>query len=976
MLENDAQLVRRVLLGDDSAFSTLVEKHQKGVHALVWRKVGDFHHAEEVTQDTFVQAYRKLGTLRDPNHFSGWLYVIANRLSINWVQRRKPVMQSLEETPVTEIEESSYKHYMTEKLQTETAEQRSEVVKNLLERLPESERTVVTLYYLGEMTAKEIGKYLGVSVNTIKSRLRRGRERLQESEPLVREMLGGVTLSSDLTQNVMHRVADINPIAPPDAKPTIPWAAVGAAAVVIVLMLGVGNQYLAHFQRPYSFEAQSEPTVEIVEAPIVLDILSKPSTRRQLGRIANTNENTGAGSQISEATLSTNGQEDDKFSTAQWMQTNAPPGGHVRDIFATAQGSVYAVSPTGIYKLIEDQNLWTRVNAGIPIDKSLMPTTEHHGTLYIVSTDKIFASTDNGTSWNAFCSRPKGTAVGLIITDTAEAENSDTDITLHLALRDEGIFRSTDAGQQWKSFNDGLIAERISAVAAIGKTVFAGTNSGLYRLNSDVWMKLAVGESNTVYSLTAHNGDLYAGVGPDLFGRFGSNSPEMGKILTDDGPHETRIFHSHNLGTSWTDITPKTEFRSALPSGTKVLAVGETLFALGATQFRSTDGGKNWTPLGRDPYAFMLNSMPSVAVNEQTFYKVGAFGIHRTTDAGESWHEYMDGVIGTRVIDLVRFNNRLYAYNGSEVFQSSDAGASWKNVKLAPTDATPESVKYDNADIKLDFDSRLLVDNNILYLVSPSEDNFRIFGLSADAEALIPIQGVPALESERVSPELGIGNKDTKPARLSEILSNPIEKSLKADTLTMRHDVLYVEYNRQLLKWKIGDTQWTHTRFVDMTEPAETNLINGFELAVSGKTIYVGRRDGKLFQSLDGGNSWRDITSSLSLRFNHFKEIVFLGSTVYVATDKGTLISATGDEWRVMTDDANARIVINHFTVDGHTIYGINDTAAYRLDTHGRWEQVATEIPDEIIALTTINNKLYAVTQQRGIFQMVLASVY
>ena len=55
----------------------------------------------------------------------------------------------------------------------------------LLAKLPESERTVVTLFYLGEMTTKEIGKFLGVSVDTIKSRLRRGRKRLQEDEELM-----------------------------------------------------------------------------------------------------------------------------------------------------------------------------------------------------------------------------------------------------------------------------------------------------------------------------------------------------------------------------------------------------------------------------------------------------------------------------------------------------------------------------------------------------------------------------------------------------------------------------------------------------------------------------------------------------------------------------------------------------------------------------------------------------------------------
>ena len=58
-MENDAQLIRRILSGDDDAFNTLVQRHQRGVHALAWRKVSDFHYAEEITQDT-LQAYKKL----------------------------------------------------------------------------------------------------------------------------------------------------------------------------------------------------------------------------------------------------------------------------------------------------------------------------------------------------------------------------------------------------------------------------------------------------------------------------------------------------------------------------------------------------------------------------------------------------------------------------------------------------------------------------------------------------------------------------------------------------------------------------------------------------------------------------------------------------------------------------------------------------------------------------------------------------
>ena len=136
--ENDVQLISKILGGDDTAFSTLVEKYQKGIHALVWRKIGDFHYAEEITQDTFLSAYKNISTLKEPSQFAGWLYVIANRLCINWNQRNKSKMQSLASTPMEKIERSSYNHYMLEQREAEATERRHRLVKNLLEKLPES----------------------------------------------------------------------------------------------------------------------------------------------------------------------------------------------------------------------------------------------------------------------------------------------------------------------------------------------------------------------------------------------------------------------------------------------------------------------------------------------------------------------------------------------------------------------------------------------------------------------------------------------------------------------------------------------------------------------------------------------------------------------------------------------------------------------------------------------------------------------
>ena len=65
----DIELIHRVLDGDDAAFTELVEKYQKPVHALVWRKIGDFHIAEEITQDTFLKAYQGLATLKKTAEF-------------------------------------------------------------------------------------------------------------------------------------------------------------------------------------------------------------------------------------------------------------------------------------------------------------------------------------------------------------------------------------------------------------------------------------------------------------------------------------------------------------------------------------------------------------------------------------------------------------------------------------------------------------------------------------------------------------------------------------------------------------------------------------------------------------------------------------------------------------------------------------------------------------------------------------------
>ena len=114
MKNNDVQLIQRTLAGDETAFSTLVQRYQKPVHTLVWRKIGDFHIAEEITQDIFLSVYKKLQTLKNPNRFAGWLYVIAARRCFAWCKKKRIPMTSLDAMSTEELEELAYAHYQVE----------------------------------------------------------------------------------------------------------------------------------------------------------------------------------------------------------------------------------------------------------------------------------------------------------------------------------------------------------------------------------------------------------------------------------------------------------------------------------------------------------------------------------------------------------------------------------------------------------------------------------------------------------------------------------------------------------------------------------------------------------------------------------------------------------------------------------------------------------------------------------------------
>ena len=301
MKNDDVELIQRSLTGDQNAFAKLVKKYQKPVHALAWRKIGDFHIAEEVTQDTFLQVYKKLGTLKDPHRFEGWLYRIAARQCQAWLRKKRMQTQSLDETDIDLIDNTTYSQYIAEEQAKAATDAQRSIVHTLLARLRESERTVVTLHYFGEMTCEEISRFLGVSASTVKSRLRRARLRLRKAEPMIREALEGFQIRVNLTENIMQEISRIEPVIPAGGKPLVPWVIAASTLVLVVMVLGVSNQYLTRFQQPYNLDATSEMTVELIDTPIVLNLASKPDVRNQLGKSTIPNRGSGLATNANQA---------------------------------------------------------------------------------------------------------------------------------------------------------------------------------------------------------------------------------------------------------------------------------------------------------------------------------------------------------------------------------------------------------------------------------------------------------------------------------------------------------------------------------------------------------------------------------------------------------------------------------------------------------------------------------------------------
>ena len=950
METGDFALIQRTLEGDQSAFTTLVDKYQKWVHTLVWRKTGDFHIAEEITQDVFLKVYKKLSTLKPSDHFTGWLYVIATRHCIAWLRKKKLRTMSLDAMPISELEEFCYTQYETERDQETALEYQREIIKRLLQKLPESERTVMTLHYLAEMSCEKISEFLGVSPNTIKSRLHRARKRLENQKHLLHEASSIFQVSPTLTENIMRKVAQTKPAAPAVSKPWVPWGVSFAATFFVILMMGFGTRALSRFQQPYSLDATSEMTVELIETSIVRELKRKSDALTRFGGADTLGEKSGSGFQTESPLIAAAQTDWEDISTTkpQWTQTNGPGGVSKPGLFLTSDESLYAIAKNGLYRFTEKEDAWTFVSTSGP-NREFDPVMAERGdTLYFLTSDEILVSTDGGKTLNALSARPEGHPVDLVITD----------IAMYLVLKTK-VFRSDDFGNQWKSIGEVLQSDnapdidspnfRIWDAIVTDNTLFVGTNRGLFRF-TDAWKKLPVPTLQGAFSLAVAEDRIYVGTTADQ--QHGSTAA---------------VFYSTNLGDSWMDITPSTHEHSVkLISAVKVVAIRNTLMVMGPGGILlSYDGGDVWTDPGRTSHGFAPGLFPVVALGESNFYKVDLSGITRSTDGGFTWHPFMVGLVTSDVQGLTVVKNILYAVTAGRVVKSADSGESWSVIGI-------------------DVSAKLLMPSvgttdNLLYVSGIADNRVQLFHLPLARNGLEPVQDMPDFSEDslyvewkkrlRKAREAGVNVHETEQLWRDSLHLIAQEDSTNGKGVVTRETV-FMEHRRKLFRWQFGEAEWHYTGLEDRGKPSPL-YGKGFILAVSGNTVYVGKREGNLFRSLDNGDTWNDITANLAFPFRHFKEIVFAGSAIYVSTDMGVMRSRNGETWHVLTDANGNRLAMDRVAVDStKTTYGVCDDGIYQADIQtDTWKQIVPEVPYTPTSFAIDSDMFYIGTKQNGVFR-------
>ncbi len=174
-IATDIDIIQHVLAGNTEMYSVLVNRYKNKVFSLAYAIVSNREDAEEIAQDAFVKAFKGLSSFKERSSFSTWMYRIVVNTALNKKKLKKLV--TVDDTYLIKQDESFGFESLTQYLK---AEDQKKFIRMALDALNKQERLCLTLFYLSELSVKEIQEITAISESNIKVLLLRGRKHLYE----------------------------------------------------------------------------------------------------------------------------------------------------------------------------------------------------------------------------------------------------------------------------------------------------------------------------------------------------------------------------------------------------------------------------------------------------------------------------------------------------------------------------------------------------------------------------------------------------------------------------------------------------------------------------------------------------------------------------------------------------------------------------------------------------------------------------